>query len=82
MLIDLRPYVGGRIRFARQQQGLTQSDLARKLGVTSQAVQLYERGEKLSLDRVMTIAVTLRVAPDWLLTGAEARQRPRRRRHG
>jgi transcriptional regulator with XRE-family HTH domain len=75
---DLCPNVGQRIRQARQQRGLTQKALAKRMGCSYQLIQQYEQGKKLSLDRLTTLAATLRVAPDWLLTGmvAQHHQRP------
>jgi len=60
--------VGARIRAARQQRQLTQRAVAKRLGVSYQLVQRYERGEKLSFDRMFTLAAELRIDVDWLLT--------------
>jgi transcriptional regulator with XRE-family HTH domain len=57
---DPRKIVGKRIREARNRAQLTQHQLATKLGVRYQQIQSYERGEKLSLDRLITIAEALR----------------------
>jgi len=37
--------IGERIRIARKLKGLTQSDLARRLGVTKQTISQYEKGQ-------------------------------------
>ncbi|WP_374469370.1 helix-turn-helix domain-containing protein [Phenylobacterium sp.] len=62
---DAGPYaavelaIGARIRTRRRQLGLSQSDLAEKLGVSFQQVQKYERGAN-------------RVAASTLLAAAQA----------
>jgi transcriptional regulator with XRE-family HTH domain len=61
--------VGQRIRAAREYRNLTQGDLARRLGCAYQIVQRCERGEKLSLDRILSIANALDVDPVFLLLG-------------
>ena len=54
--------VGQNIRVHRQRRGLTQEDLARKVGVTKQQIQKYELGvNRLSPDRLNQIAVVLGV---------------------
>jgi transcriptional regulator with XRE-family HTH domain len=68
--------VGQRLRHARQHRGLTQRAVAKRLGVSYQLVQQYERGEKLSLDRMLTLGAILKVNWDWLLTGTAARAPP------
>ncbi|HEY8615412.1 helix-turn-helix transcriptional regulator [Phenylobacterium sp.] len=42
--VSLELAIGARIRTRRRQLGLSQSDLAEKLGVSFQQVQKYERG--------------------------------------
>jgi transcriptional regulator with XRE-family HTH domain len=59
--------IGQRIRQAREQRGLTQSELGRCLGVSFQMVQAYEHGEKLTIDRITIVADALRVKLRWLL---------------
>jgi transcriptional regulator with XRE-family HTH domain len=54
--------IGARLRARRRQLGLSQSDLAEKLGVSFQQVQKYERGA----NRIA--ASTLAVAADALST--------------
>lgn len=56
---DPRRKIGQRIREARLHKGLTQQALATKIGVPYQQIQRYERGEKISLDRLATIARAL-----------------------
>jgi ribosome-binding protein aMBF1 (putative translation factor) len=69
MALDPRRRIGRRIRQAREQKNLTQRALAKQLGCCYQLVQQYERGEKLSLDRICAIANMLDVEPVQLLNG-------------
>src|SRR5262245_13546272 len=71
---DPRPRIGARIKEARLSQHLTQPALGKKLGVSFQVIQSYERGRKLSLDRVTSLASIFHVEPEWLLTGMHARE--------
>jgi transcriptional regulator with XRE-family HTH domain len=64
---DPRKVIGNRIREARNRAKLTQHQLAAKIGVRYQQIQRYERGEKLSVDRLITIADALRVDLDIML---------------
>lgn len=53
--------VGARIRLRRKELGITQSDLAKELGVTFQQVQKYERGvNRLSATALITVARALK----------------------
>ena len=57
-----------RIRYARQKQSMSQSELARKLGVKPQAVQHWESGAaNPKTDRLRNIALILEVPVSWLL---------------
>lgn len=57
---DADRYVGQQVRQARQELGLTQEDVAERLGVTFQQVQKYESGgSRLSAGRLRDIAITL-----------------------
>lgn len=62
--------LGERIRAMRKLRAMTQTDLARQLGITFQQVQKYERGKnRLSVAMLLHIARILRVTPDLLLSG-------------
>ena len=64
--------LGGRIRQARQQAGLTQTDFARKLEVGQSVVAQWELEQKAPMvERVPDIAKALDVGAGWLLTGKE-----------
>lgn len=59
-------------RFAeiRKKHQLTQAEVAEKLGVSFQAVSLWERGETMpDIEKVVEIATVFGVTTDWLLLG-------------
>lgn len=69
--------VGRRIRLARKQHSLSQTDLGRALGVTYQQVQKYENGtDRIATSRLMQIARYLSVDPATLLPEAEGERQP------
>jgi transcriptional regulator with XRE-family HTH domain len=72
-------YVGARIRFRRNLLGISQTEMAEKIGVTFQQVQKYEKGtNRIGISRLMQICNVLDVTPEWLLEGApEAKAKPR-----
>lgn len=60
--------LGQRLAAARQRCGMTQADLAEKLGVSKAAVAHLEHGRvKLSVERLVQIAKVLRCRPAALL---------------
>lgn len=60
--------IGNRIRLARKQARLSQSDLGRALGVTYQRVQKYENGtDRVAASRLVQIARFLKVSAASLL---------------
>lgn len=70
-------FVGPRLREAREIRGLTAVSLAERVGVTPQAISVYEHGKNSpSPDILRSIAAALRV-PDQFFTGPE---RPNRER--
>jgi transcriptional regulator with XRE-family HTH domain len=71
-----RPALGERIAHARQQAGLTQAQLAQKLGTTQRVVTYWER-EAVSLkpEQLAALAVALGVSADVLLGLSSAKQR-------
>jgi transcriptional regulator with XRE-family HTH domain len=63
-------YVGGRMRLRRIQLGLSQGALARKVGVSFQAVQKYESGDiRISASRLYDVAQVLHVSPAFFFEG-------------
>jgi transcriptional regulator with XRE-family HTH domain len=64
--------VGQRIRVLRNEAGMSQTDLARALGVTFQQVQKYEKGaNRVGAGRLTRIAEALNVPVSRLLGGDE-----------
>lgn len=61
--------IGDRIKIARTNAGLTQKELASRLGVTYQAVQAYEKNkvDDVPMNKIRIMAKVLGVEPDWLL---------------
>lgn len=58
-----------RLRYAREQAGLSQSGLARGIGIRPQAIQAIEAGQVRRPRNIVEIAAALGVAPEWLLLG-------------
>lgn len=60
---------GERIRLARKAAGLTQTELADKVGVKFSAIHKYESGIIVNLkkDTIAALAKALNVKPSWLM---------------
>jgi transcriptional regulator with XRE-family HTH domain len=60
-----------RLRLALEQSGLSQAELARRIGVTPGAVSLWLSGETKALkaSNAVLLAKHLGVSPEWLATG-------------
>ena len=59
--------IGARMRTRRRQLGLSQSDLAERLGVSFQQVQKYERGaNRVAASTLLAAARALNVSVGWL----------------
>ena len=70
-------HVAKRLRLRRNLVGLTQDELARRLGLTSQLIQKYEAGEtRISASRLYGIAVQLAVPITWFFDELEDKKRP------
>ncbi len=70
-------HVGGRIRQRRWMLGITQQDLAERLGVSFQQVQKYESGtNRVSASRLWMIAVLLGVPVTFFFEGLDAEGEP------
>ena len=73
---ERRKQFGGRVRVMRKLLGLTQTQLAEKLGVTNPVIVYYEQGKKEpTLRNLLILAQTLNTSIDWLVTGNENWQR-------
>ena len=65
-------HVGKRLRLRRNLLGLSQDELAKRLGLTSQLIQKYEAGEtRISASRLYAIAVQLAVPITWFFDELE-----------
>jgi transcriptional regulator with XRE-family HTH domain len=65
-------YVGTRIRLQRIMRGLTQSELAERVGISFQSVQKYERGEnRVSASRLHEFATALGVSEQFFFDGID-----------
>lgn len=58
-----------RLRYCREGAGLSQSALARAVGIKPQAVQLIEAGRVEKPRHLLALATALGVNPTWLLDG-------------
>jgi len=66
--VALELSIGARLRARRRQLGLSQTDLARKLGVSFQQVQKYERGSnRIAASTLIVAAEALGVTVAWLV---------------
>ena len=62
--------LGQRIAALRRQQGLSQAQLAARLGISPSAMGMYEQGRREpSADTLVALARELQVTTDFLLTG-------------
>jgi transcriptional regulator with XRE-family HTH domain len=69
-------YVGKRLRIRRSLLGISQDNLARRLGLTSQLIQKYEAGEtRISASRLYDIAGQLAVPITWFFDELEDKKR-------
>lgn len=59
---------GDRMRYVRQRLGMTQAEVAKKLGVTSASVSLYESNKtQMDYTKLRTFCEYFQVSNDWLL---------------
>lgn len=66
----MRQEIGKRIRLIRERIGITQSELGEKLGIQSQHVSKYERGETVpTWENLIKLTDSYDVNINWLLTG-------------
>lgn len=67
---------GERIREAREAAGLSQSELARRVGLKPPSVHDWESGKtkRIGGDNLMNVARALGTTPDWILTGRDSAQ--------
>ena len=63
------PNLGDRLRMARVQKGLSQAELASKVGATQSVIQKIEAGKSQRPRKLERIARALDVSPVWLMFG-------------
>lgn len=62
--------LGQRIALLRRQAGMSQAELAARMGVSASAVGMYEQGRREpSVEGLVALADILQVSTDYLLTG-------------
>lgn len=65
--------VGSRIRFRRNELGVSQEALGDAIGITFQQVQKYEKGtNRIGSSRLCEIAKVLKVTPSYFFEGTDA----------
>lgn len=65
--------IGGRLKQLRQKKSLSQSSFSSLLGVSLQAYQNYERGDRpITKDLIVVLMTEFGVEPSWLLSGEQA----------
>lgn len=63
--------VGRRIVQARKERGMTQVELAQKVGVSQRSAQAWENGETIPYRKMKLIARVVKKSPEWILHGDE-----------
>lgn len=66
---DIKLSVGQQIREARKQKGLTQKELAEKLGISEAAVYRYEQGQNFTVETLYRISQVVGVTVEKLVKG-------------
>ena len=65
--------LGEKLKYYREQRGLSQPDVAKRLKVTTRTIQFYEKDErKPNNERLLDIAEYLAVPPEKLLTANDS----------
>lgn len=64
--------IADRIQYLRKQKGLSQEELADKMGVSRQAVSKWESEQSmLDLDKIINLSDFFEVTTDYILKGIE-----------
>ncbi len=65
--MELAQKIGMRIKEIRKQKGLTQNDMAKKLGILQPAYARYESGKvQLNYEQIQVLCQLLEITPDVL----------------
>lgn len=68
LIIEVRRMIAERIKFLREQKGHTQTELAKKLGITRSSVNAWEMGISVpSTQYIVELANIFSVSTDYLL---------------
>ncbi len=68
--------LGKRVRDARKRNNLSQSQLARKVGVSVTTIQNYESNKYPKGEHAVSLSLALGCSLDWLLTGVDTSTQP------
>lgn len=63
--------IAQRIKQARLQAGLTQAELARRMGISRTSASIWESGGNVSQENLPRLAKVLKVTPEWLHYGVQ-----------
>jgi transcriptional regulator with XRE-family HTH domain len=74
--VPLDMNIGDRLRQARLEAGLTQSQLAEASVISQQMISKIERGASVGTTSLVPLALTCGVRPEWLHTGIGAKSQP------
>ena len=75
MVADLYAQIGAEIRRRREGLGLSQAQLAEKIGVGRTSITMIERGSQAILvHQLIALASALRISPDKLLAAVEVNE--------
>lgn len=70
---EVDAFVGAQLKLLRKTAGLSQTDLAKQVGVTFQQIQKYERGtNRIGASRLWELCKVFEVAPGRFFEGVEA----------
>jgi transcriptional regulator with XRE-family HTH domain len=76
-VLDLNIALGSRIRQVRQLRGMSQQELGRRIGVTFQQIQKYERGlNRIAVVTLLRVAEALRMSPEALIEDISSAAQP------
>lgn len=67
----MRASIGKRIKEARQRVGLTQAEVARRMGISRTSASIWESGGSVSQENIPRLAKVLKVTPEWLHYGVQ-----------
>lgn len=70
-------YVGRRVKTLRVLRGMSQEELGKRVGLTFQQIQKYERGaNRMGASRLWEFSSILGIPVEWFFEGVEGRSKP------